>query len=106
MQTILCINCNSSFQIDETRLKSDSTSINCPFCQVVITIKNEQTPLLISCPECQNNIPEKSTICTSCGYPIKKIDDLNQNQAIRKLINASRELIYDESKFVYLKRKS
>jgi len=82
MQTILCINCNSSFQIDETRLKSDSTSINCPFCQVVITIKNEQTPLLISCPECQNNIPEKSTICTSCGYPIKKIDDLNQNLSI------------------------
>ena len=70
MQTILCVRCNSAFQIDETSLSPDIAFLRCPKCDEKILLKSEKSKSLISCPECGKGIPENSTVCSNCGYPL------------------------------------
>ena len=70
MQTILCVRCNSAFQIDETSLTPDISFLRCPKCDEKILLKSENPISLITCPECQHRIPENSSTCFNCGYPI------------------------------------
>lgn len=41
---------------------------------------------LIPCPECNENISDKSEICIHCGYPLKK-QELNQSNTYSVVLN-------------------